>query len=51
MFILQRREGETIQIDDNIRVTIPGQKNQQIKVGIEALKEVPIVREELLKRD
>ena len=40
MLILTRREGETIQ---NIRVTILGQKNEQVRVGIEAPKEVPVV--------
>lgn len=51
MPILTRREGEAIQIDDKIRVMILGQKNGQIKVGIEAPKEVRILREELLDRD
>jgi carbon storage regulator len=51
MLVLTRREGETIQIDDKIRVTILGRENGQVKVGIEAPREVPVVREELLERD
>jgi carbon storage regulator len=50
MLILTRREGETIQINENIRVKILGQKNGQVKVGIEAPRNVSIVREEILRR-
>jgi carbon storage regulator len=50
MLILTRREGETIQINENIRVKILGEKNSQIKAGIEAPRDVRIFREELLKK-
>lgn len=44
---LSRREGETIIIDHDIRVTIRTAQNGVAKVTIEAPEEVDIIREEL----
>lgn len=50
MLILTRRRGETLIIGDNIIVTIIAIDNNQIKIGIEAPKDVPVHREEVYLR-
>ena len=49
MLILTRRLGESIVIGDNIVVTVSDIKNGQIKLGIDAPKDVIICREEVIK--
>lgn len=52
MLVLTRRVGETLIIGDNVKLTIVGVKSGQVRVGIDAPKEVQIQREELvLKQD
>ncbi|MCG3201212.1 MAG: Translational regulator CsrA [Gammaproteobacteria bacterium] len=48
MLILTRRIGETLVIGDDIEVTILGIKGRQVRVGINAPRDVNIAREELL---
>ena len=48
MLILTRRVGEAIVIDEDITVTVLGVKGNQVRVGITAPDEVPIVRSELI---
>ena len=48
MLVLTRREGETLVIDGDIKVTVLSIKGNQIRIGIDAPKEVPIHRQELL---
>ncbi|WP_024851647.1 carbon storage regulator CsrA [Hydrogenovibrio kuenenii] len=48
MLVLTRRVGETLIIGDNVKLTIVGVKSGQVRVGIDAPKEVQIQREELL---
>ena len=50
MLILTRRVGETIIIAENIRVTILGVKGNQVRVGIDAPKDVAVHREEIYQR-
>ena len=48
MLILTRRIGESIMISDDIIITVLGTRGTQVKIGIEAPKDVTILREELL---
>ncbi len=48
MLILTRRKEESILIGDNIKITILDVQNNQVKIGIEAPKELSILREELV---
>lgn len=50
MLVLTCRVGETLIIGDDIKLTIVGVKSGQVRVGIDAPKEVQIQREELLLR-
>ena len=50
MLVLTRRVGESIRIGDDIEVTILEDRGHQIRVGIEAPKEVPVHRSEVLER-
>jgi len=49
MLVLSRRIGESIQIGDNITITVTQVEKSQIKIGIEAPRDVPILRSELKK--
>jgi carbon storage regulator len=50
MLILTRRVGETVMIGHEITVTVVEVKGTQIKLGIQAAKEIPVLREELYIR-
>jgi len=50
MLILTRKVGESIVIDDDIKVTILGVKGMQVRIGIDAPKDVQVHREEIFKR-
>ncbi len=50
MLILTRRTGETIFVADEIEATVLSINGQQIHLGIEAPKEVPVHREEVYER-
>jgi carbon storage regulator len=50
MLILTRKVGESIRINDNICITIVDMDGKNIKIGIEAPKEISIHREEVFKR-
>ena len=48
MLVLSRKLGEKIHIGDNICITIVDIDRGKIRLGIEAPREVPIFRQELL---
>lgn len=50
MLILTRRPGETLTIGDNITVTVLGIKGCQIRLGVNAPKDVEVHREEIYQR-
>lgn len=50
MLILTRKVGETIVINDNIRVTVLQVKGNQVRIGIEAPSEVAVHRQEIHER-
>lgn len=50
MLVLTRNEGQTILIGDDIRVTVVGTKGGQVRFGIEAPRDVTVLREELKHR-
>ena len=50
MLILTRKLGESIIIEDNIKITVVDINNQQIKLGIDAPRHITINREEVAKK-
>ena len=50
MLILTRRVGESIIIGDDTVITILGLKGHQVRIGINAPKNVPVNREEIQKK-
>ncbi len=50
MLILTRRVGETLIIGDNVSVTVLGVKGNQVRLGVNAPKDVSVHREEIYLR-
>ena len=48
MLVLSRKANETIVVDDAIEVTVLEILGDRVKIGINAPRDVPIVRQELL---
>lgn len=51
MLILTRRVGESILIGKDIKMTVLSQTGNQLRIGIDAPKDVTILREEVRDRD
>ncbi len=50
MLILTRRVGETLMIGDDVTVTVLGVKGNQVRLGVNAPKDVGVHREEIYER-
>jgi carbon storage regulator len=50
MLILTRKTGETLVIGDDIIITLLGIRGQQVRLGIQAPKDISVHREEIYLR-
>ena len=50
MLILTRRVGESLMVGDNVTVTVLGVKGNQVRIGVNAPKDVAVHREEIYTR-
>lgn len=50
MLVLSRRLGETLVIGEDIKITVLGIQGNQVRIGIDAPKEISVHREEVAQR-
>lgn len=50
MLILTRRVGESLMVGDEVTITVLGIKGNQVRIGVNAPKEVGVHREEIYQR-
>ena len=50
MLILTRRIGETLIIGDQVQVTVMSVQGNQVRLGVNAPKDIPVHREEVYQR-
>ncbi len=50
MLVLTRKVGEALRIGDDVQVTVLGIKGNQVRIGIDAPKNVPVHRQEVYER-
>jgi carbon storage regulator len=50
MLVLSRKNGECIKIGDDIEITIISSKNDQVRIGIKAPKNIEVFRKEIIEQ-
>ena len=50
MLVLTRRHSESLMIGDDVKITVLGAKGNNVRIGIEAPKEIQVHREEVYQR-
>ena len=50
MLVLARRGGQSVRIGDDVTVTVLEDRGRQVRLGIDAPKEIPVHREEVHER-
>lgn len=50
MLILSRNVGQSINVGDDVEITVLGVKGHQVRIGIAAPRDLPVHREEIYKR-
>jgi carbon storage regulator len=50
MLILTRRVGETLMVGNDVKVVVLGVKGNQVRIGVDAPKDVEVHREEIYER-
>ncbi len=50
MLILTRRIGETLMVGDEVTITVLGVKGNQVRLGVNAPRDVAVHREEIYQR-
>jgi carbon storage regulator len=50
MLILTRRVGESLMIGDEVTITVLGVKGNQVRIGVDAPRDVAVHREEIYNR-
>jgi carbon storage regulator len=50
MLILTRRMNETLMVGDEVTVTVLGIKGNQVRIGVDAPRDVPVHRQEIYEK-
>ena len=50
MLVLSRKLDETLMIGDDVKITVLGIQGNQVRLGIDAPKDISIMREEVTQR-
>ena len=50
MLVLSRKQSQSIQIGDEIEITVCEIRDGRVRIGIQCPREIPIVRRELIER-
>ncbi len=51
MLVISRRQGEVLWIGDQIKIVVCTMRGKRVSLGIEAPRDIPVVRDELRKAD